>query len=223
MGVLTKAKDFESALGEARIREVPLVVIYELPDSKITNDLRELTGKEGDLVFLSIDKKSKDAEAIGRRYDLGKPGAVMTDEFGNLLATDLAESDDIVEAFYYIDELIAEQLENWNEAIAKGRKMVKNGQHQDAAGILQVFAFASGSKEATEGKKLFDIVARAASAELEKIVGNSKPDETSELDAKARRELAASLAKFIARWPKTPAAFSADARIKKLASSRKSL
>lgn len=219
MGVLTKAKDFGSALKEARIREVPLVVAFELPDSKIANDLRELTGKEGDLVFLSIDKKSKDAEAIRRRYDLAKPGAVMTDEFGNLLATDLAESDDIVEAFYDIDELIAEQMENWNEALSKGSQMVKNGQYQNAAGILQVFAFASGSDEATEGKKLFDIVARAASAELEKIVGNT----TSELDSKAKKELTASLKKFIARWPKTPAAFSADARIKKLASLKKAL
>ena len=219
MGVLTKAKDLKSALKEANILEVPLVIAFQLPDSKITNDLRELTGKVGELVFLSVDKKSKNAKSIGRRYDLVKPGAVMTDEFGNLLATDLADSDDIVDAFYSIDELIAEQLENWNGAITKGRQLVKNGQYQNAAGILQVFAFASGSKEATEGKKLFDIVARAASEKLEKILGNT----SGELDAKAKRELSASLTKFTTDWPKTPAAFSADARIKELASSRKSL
>ena len=147
----------------------------------------------------------------------------MTDEFGNLLATDLAESDDIVEAFYYIDELIAEQLENWNDALAKGRQLVKQGQYQNAAGVLQVFAFATGSQEAKEGKKFFDIVAREASAELEKIIGNAKSKKTSELDVKTKKELVASLTKFIAKWPKTPAAFSADARIKELASSKDAL
>jgi hypothetical protein len=141
----------------------------------------------------------------------------MTDEFGNLLASDIGESDDIVEAVYYIDELIAEQIDMWSEALDKGRKMIKDGKYREAAQVLQVFAFATGSEEAAEGKKLFDIVAREAAAELEKIAAGAG----GELDAKAKSELTASLTKFIARWPKTPAAFAADDRIAKLASQKK--
>lgn len=207
----------KSALDEARKREIPLVIVFETPDSEINSDLRDLTGKEGEIVFLSVDKKSKDAKLIGRRYDLKQPGAVMTDEFGNLLASDLGESDDIVEAVYYIDELIAEQIDMWSDAIARGRKLVKEGQYRDAAQVLKVFAFAAGSKDAAEGKELFDIVAREASAELEKIVG----DAGGKLDAKAEKELVANLTEFIAKWPKTPAAFAADDRIAKLASQKK--
>jgi hypothetical protein len=129
----------------------------------------------------------------------------------------LTESDDIVEAVYYIDELIAEQIDMWSEAIDKGRKMVEDGRYRDAVRVLQVFAFAAGSKEAAEGKKLFDIVAREASAELEKIVSGAG----GELDAGARKKLIANLTEFIARWPKTPAAFTADDRIAKLASQEK--
>lgn len=192
-----------------------------MPDSDITTDLRGLTGEKGEIVFFSLDGKHKNAAEYGRRYGPAKPGAILTDEFGNLLEKSMTHSDDILEAYYYMDELTAEQFQLWNEASAKGKALLEKKEYAAAAAHLQIFAFAKGSKEADQGRRLFAQIAPIAAEELKKLLGGLKAGSLKDLTAAERKALAAKLSAFEKRWPRTTAAFYAG-DLKKQLSSKKS-
>jgi len=103
-------------------------------------------------------------------------------------------------------------------AVKKGKLLIEKGQYPEAAAALKVFAFATGTDLAKEGKKLFDRVAQVASDEYEKLVVITRDKEVKDLDKKTRDTLLAGLSSFIERWPKTPAAFSAETLKKDIAS-----
>jgi hypothetical protein len=153
-----------------------------------------------------------------RRYDLSKAGAVLTDEFGNPLKSGLRNSEEIADAYYELDELMAERYQAWSKAVKKGKLLIEKGQYPEAAAVLKVFAFATGTDLAKEGNKLFDRVAQVASDEYEKLVVIARDKEVKDLDKKTRDTLLAGLSSFIERWPKTPAAFSAETLKKDIAS-----
>ncbi|MFH2002073.1 MAG: hypothetical protein ABIK28_20535 [Planctomycetota bacterium] len=134
----------------------------------------------------------------------------MTDEFGNLLKRGLKNSEEIVEACYELDELIADRHTAWGKAIEKGGLLIEQQKYSDAAHVLKEFAFASGTDRAKEGKRLFEKVATVASKELEKLLAGTRDQEVKTLDRKTRESLLAALDLFIEKWPKTPAAFSAQ-------------
>jgi len=213
---VVKAKNLKTALKEAEKREVPLVITYCFPDSKIGREVRELTGKEGKVVFLSIGSKDKNAFEFKQRFDLIKAGAVLTDEFGNTLRSGLKNSEEIAEAYYELDDLMADRYQAWSKAIKKGKLLIKQGQSPEAAAVLKVFAFAAGTNLAKEGKSLFDKVAREASDEYEKLVADNRDKKAKEIDKKTRDTLLTALTAFVRKWPGTPAAFSAEAFKKKL-------
>ncbi|MBU0754086.1 MAG: hypothetical protein KJ645_03035 [Planctomycetes bacterium] len=180
---------------------------YDIPDSRIGKDVQELTGKAGKVVFYSVDGKDKDAPGLQQRYDLTKSGAVLADEFGNPLKSGLKDSDEIADAYYELDDLMAERYQAWKKAIKKGRLLLEQGNYPEAAGVLKVFAFATGTDQAKDGKMLFDQVAQVARDEYNALVTDSK---NMEMDKKTRNTLIAALSAFIEKWPKTPAAFSAE-------------
>jgi len=145
-----------------------------------------------------------------RRYGLSKTGAVLTDEFGNLLKSGLKDSEEIVDAYYELDELIAERFQVWKEAEKKGKVLIKQELYAEAANVLNTFAFASGTELAKQGRKLFDRVAQVAMNEYEKIVKDTAGKKVKDLDKKTRITLLDALSEFIEKWPKTVAAFSAE-------------
>lgn len=208
----------KAALKEAGKRGVPLVIAFDIPDSMIKEDVRELISEKGKIVFLSLGSRDKEVLELKHRYDLKKPGAVLADEFGNLLKGGLKDSEQIVDAFYEMDELMAELYQSWNRAIEKGMALIKEERYKEAARVLKIFAFASGTKEAEKGKKMFDRVARIASEELELLVADTIDTSAEDLDEKTREELLVKLIEFIEKWPKTTAAFAAEARMRELTS-----
>jgi len=185
------------------------VIAYCLPDSAITTDLRALTGAEGEVVFYSLDAKHEDAAEFQHRYGPAKPGAIFTDEFGNLLEGAMTHSDDVVEAFYYIDELTADQFRHWTDAAAKGKALLDKKQFAAAAAHLKIFAFAKGSKDAEQGRRLFGKIAPVAAGELKEIVAGRKTEALKHLPWPERKAFMATLSDFEKKWPKTPAAFRA--------------
>lgn len=212
------AASLDAALKEAQTRSVPLVIAYCMPDSAITTDLRALTGAEGEIVFFPLDAKHKDTAAFQRRYGPAKPGAILTDEFGNLLEGAMTHSDDAVEAFYYIDELTADQFQRWADATQKGKALLDQKQYAAAAAHLKIFAFARGSKDADQGRKLFTTIAPVAAGELKEIVSGREVEALKQLPWPERKALIATLSAFEKKWAKTPAAFSAEDLKNELAS-----
>jgi len=73
---------------------------------------------------LSLGSTDKDVPEFQRRYDQTQAGAVLTDEFGNLLKNGLKNSEEIADAYYELDELIAERYQTWNKAIKKGKALI---------------------------------------------------------------------------------------------------
>jgi len=217
---LYKAQNLEAALAKAGELQRPIVIVFEIPDAQIGGDVCELTGESGDIVFLSVNAKDKDARAVARRYDLEQPGAVMTDEFGNLIASGLETSDDIVDAFYESDELMAEVYGEWSAAVTKGKAHLEKREYSAACRVLQAFAFAAGSDTAEEGRKLFGQVVPLAKREfddlLAKVSAATEGEPPKALDRKQRDALKKRLVHLITRWPKTPAAFSAEDFLEKL-------
>jgi hypothetical protein len=197
-------------LKEAKEKELPVVIAFDIPDDKITGDVKDLTGDEGKIIFISMNSKDKDAVAIKHRYGLNKAGAVLTDEFGNLLKRGLTTSDEIVDAYYELDELVAGAYQAWTEAIRKGETLIKKKQYPEAAKVLHIFAFATGTDEAEKGKKLFGEVAKVASQEFEALAAETKEAEAGSLDSKTRKALITKLSDFIAKWPGTEASFTAE-------------
>jgi len=187
-----------------------MVIAYSIPDSKIGQDVRDLTGKQGKIVFLSLGSKDKDVLEFKHRYGLSKAGAVLTDEFGNLLKSGLKDSEEISDAYYELDELMAERFQTWNKAVKKGKLLIDEERYPEAADVLKVFAFATGTNLAKEGKKLFDKVAQVAADEYEKLMAETAEKKAKDLDKETRDKMLVALSSFIEKWPKTPAAFSAD-------------
>lgn len=203
---------------EAEKREIPIVIAYGIPDSQVGKDVKELTGKDGKIIFLSVGSKDKDVREFQQRYDLIKAGAVLTDEFGNPLKADLKTSEEIADAYYELDELMAERFKSWRQAIKQGKLLLEKKRYSEAAAVLKVFAFTSGTDLAKEGKKLFDQVAQQASNEYEKLTVITNKKEVKDLDEKTRDMLFATLSTFIEKWPKTPAAFVAESLKQEIAS-----
>jgi len=180
-----------------------------MPDSAITTDLRALTGAKGQIVFYALDAKHKDAAEFQRRWGPAKAGAILTDEFGNLLEGAMTHSDDVVEAYYYIDELTADQFQRWTDARLKGKALLDKKEYAAAAAHLKLFAFAKGSKDAEAGRRLFASIAPVAASELKEIVAGRESGELKQLPGAERKALMTELSAFEKKWAKTPAAFRA--------------
>ncbi|MFH2212279.1 MAG: hypothetical protein ABIJ01_11625 [Pseudomonadota bacterium] len=71
------------------MRNIPLVIAYGIPDSKIGKDVRALTGKDGKNVFLSIGSKDQDTLEFQQRYDLAKAGKDLFDKVAKVAAEEL--------------------------------------------------------------------------------------------------------------------------------------
>jgi hypothetical protein len=187
-----------------------MVITYDIPDSNIQNEVRELTGKQGKIVFLSLGNNAKDFLEFKHRYGITKAGVVVTDEFGNPLKCGMMDSEGIVDAYYELDELMADLYQTWHKSIEKGKSLIKKEHFPEAADALKIFAFARGTEKAEEGRKLYYKVSQEASKEYEKLVADTKDKKPDELDMATRDRLIAALTAFIKKWPKTPAAFSAE-------------
>ncbi len=195
-----------------------MVITLGIPDAKIQGDVRELTGKKGKIVLLSLESNDKEALEARRRYDLKKPGAVLTDEFGNVLKGGMKDSEQIMDAYCEMDELMADMYQAWTEAIREGKFLIQKGRYFEAARVLKVFAFASGTKKAEEGKRLFENVAEVASEKYEILAQEIRGTDITALNEGARKALIGRLADFIGKWPKTPAAFAAEDRMAEIVS-----
>ncbi len=210
MGATRTLASLASALEEAKARQVPLVISLGLLDSQFPKDVRDLAGEKGRVIMVSIAPGGEDAVEAKHRFGLAKGNAVLADEFGNALKAGLAAPEEIADAFYALDELLAGLTETWNEALEKGRALLEAGKREEAARALAVFAFAAGTDTAAEGKKLFEEASGPAREELERLAAAAGAKQATDLDADARAALARDLSAFVERWPRTPLALAAD-------------
>lgn len=206
---MVSAKNLEVALKDSEARKLPLVVAFGMPDTKIENDVRKLTGEKGRIVFLALGKDHPDARRFQRRYGRSAEGFILADEFGNLLKSDLAASSDVVEAVNSLDELTAELFARWAAAIKQAKPLMEQKRFPEAAKVLQVFAFAFGIEKAREGKRLYDEVAAQANQEYQALTRDLPAGNLS-------RDWATKLSEFARKWPRTPAAFAAEDRLREL-------
>lgn len=204
---MVSAKNLAAAIQESEARKLPLLIAFDIPDDKIPNEVRKLTGAKGKVVFLPIGKDHPDRCQARRRFAQSAEGFVVADEFANPLKSNLTAASEVLEAIGGLDELTAALAAQWTAAIKEAKPLLASNRFPEAAKVLQGFAFAAGSEKAREGKRLYDEVASRANEEYQTLIKTMPFGKHTEA---ADKEWKTKLAEFTGKWPRTPAAFAAE-------------
>ena len=161
LGAFKTTTNQTKAFEAARQTKVPVLITYQIPESRIENPVVNLT-VEDKLVYLALDPNDEDLETQLSRFQLRKFGGSLVDRHGNVLKKGLLTSNDMVEAYENLSDLISESRARFAQSLEKGRRLVEDREYKKALRVLKIFAFAEGFPEAEAGKALFEEAAGVA-------------------------------------------------------------
>lgn len=204
LGAFKTAKSIEEALESAQEQQVPILVTYEIPASRIENTVINMT-VEGRAVYLALDPEAEGLETQLARFQLRRFNGSLLDQHGNVLKKALVTSNDMVEAVENHSDLVEASRAQFEQSLSDGRRLVDERRFKKALRVLSVFAFAQGVPEAQAGNALFEQVAQVAMDAYRALLEGAPDFAADGADKEQRDAWVKKLRKFSRVWKASPA------------------